>query len=408
MNYDCDIAIVGGGLNGPALALALSGAGFSVTLIDALPVETRADPAFDGRAYAVALTSQNLLRALGIWSAVEDHAQPILDIVVSDGRAGQGGSPLHVHFDHREIEEGPFGALVEDRHLRSALIAAVAANEQITMRAPERVVAQHVDNTGATLTLESGESLRTRLIVGCDGRASGTAERGGIGRMAWGYDQTSLVCAIEHEKPHDGVAHQMFFPEGPLAILPLQGNRSSIVWTEETTRANAVQAMSDVGYLAALRPRFGDFLGDIRLAGQRYTYPLGLSLARSWTADRIVLAGDAAHGIHPLAGQGLNLGLRDIAALAEVLTDAKRRGEDFARASVLERYVRWRRFDTAGLAIATDGINRLFSNDNPILRGLRDLGLGAVNAVPRARRGFMREAAGLTGDLPRLLSGRAL
>lgn len=408
MNYDSDIAIVGGGLNGPALALALASAGFSVTMIDALPVQTRRDPAFDGRAYAVALTSQNLLRAIGVWDAVAEHAQPILDIVVSDGRAGQGGSPLHVHFDHREIEEGPFGALLEDRHLRAELIAAVARDERIDVRAPARVVAQRTVPGAAELELESGETLRTRLIIGCDGRGSGTAERAGISRMAWGYDQTSLVCAVEHELPHDGVAHQMFFPEGPLAILPLKGNRSSIVWTEETSRAAAVQAMEDEGYLAALRPRFGDFLGDIRLAGQRYTYPLGLSLARAWTAERVVLAGDAAHGIHPLAGQGLNLGLRDIGALAEVLTDAKRRGEDFALDSVLERYVRWRRFDTAGLAMATDGINRLFSNDNPLLRGLRDLGLGAVNAVPSARRSFMREAAGLTGDLPRLLQGRAL
>ncbi|QPH55160.1 FAD-dependent monooxygenase [Pontivivens ytuae] len=407
MTPDTDIAIVGGGLNGPALALALASAGFRVTLLDALPPETFADPEFDGRAYAIALGSQRLLQGLGVWETVRDRSQPINDIVVSDGRVGFGGSPLHVHFDHREIEEGPFGALIEDRWLRSALADAVT-RAGIETRAPVRVTGQTIHPTHAELALEGGETLSCRLIIGCDGRGSGTAERAGIKRMAWGYGQTSLVCAVEHEQPHEGVAHQMFFPEGPLAILPLPGNRSSIVWTEETERAEAVQAADDESYLAALRPRFGDFLGEIRLAGKRYTYPLGLSLARAWTAERVALAGDAAHGIHPLAGQGLNLGLRDVAALAEVLADAKRRGEDWSRPSVLERYARWRRFDTGGLALATDGLNRLFSNDNPVLRGLRDLGLGAVNAIPAARRGFMREAAGLTGDLPRLMRGRPL
>jgi 2-octaprenyl-6-methoxyphenol hydroxylase len=226
--------------------------------------------------------------------------------------------------------------------------------------------------------------------------------------MQTDYHQTSLVCALEHERPHDGVAHQMFFAQGPLAILPLRGNRVSIVWTESTERAQAIQALDDDNYLAALAPRFGDFLGDVQLSGARYAYPLGLSLAEHWTAERVVLVGDAAHGIHPLAGQGLNLGLRDVATLAEVLTDAKRRGEDWARGPVLERYARWRRFDTAGLAMATDGLNRLFSNDNTLLRGLRDLGLGAVNATAPLRRGFMREAAGLGGDLPRLMRGRPL
>ncbi len=407
MTPDTDIAIVGGGLNGPALALALASAGFRVTLIDALPPGTTADPEFDGRAYAIALGSQRLLQGIGVWGAVGDHAQPINDIVVSDGQVGSGGSPLHVHFDHREIEEGPFGALIEDRWLRAALAEAVKG-AGIETSAPVRVTGQTIHPTHAELALEGGETLTCRLVIGCDGRGSGTAERAGIGRMAWSYGQTSLVCALEHEHPHHGIAHQMFFPEGPLAILPLPGNRCSIVWTEATERAEAVQAADDEGYLAALRPRFGDFLGEIRLAGRRYTYPLGLSLARAWTAERVALAGDAAHGIHPLAGQGLNLGLRDVAALAEVLTDAKRRGEDWSRPGVLERYARWRRFDTGGLALATDGLNRLFSNDNPVLRSLRDLGLGAVNAVPAARRGFMREAAGLTGDLPRLMRGRPL
>ena len=408
MEYDTDIAIVGGGLNGPVLALALARGGFRVALLDALPAAERGAADFDGRAYAIARGSQNLLSALDLWERLEADAQPIRDIVVADGRAGFGATGHHVHFDHRELEDGPFGAMVEDRHLRAALDAAVSRAPRIAVHAPARVVAQSVGPAAAVLTLEDGRSLTCRLIVGCDGRRSGTAARAGIGRMETDYRQTSLVCALEHERPHEGVAHQMFFAEGPLAILPLRGNRVSIVWTEARERAEAVQAMDDEGYLAALAPRFGDFLGEVRLAGARYTYPLNLSLARRWTAQRLALVGDAAHGIHPLAGQGLNLGLRDVAALAEVLADARRRGEDWSREPVLERYARWRRFDTAGLALATDGLNRLFSNDNAMLRGLRDLGLGAVNAAGPLRRAFMREAAGLGGELPRLMRGRPL
>jgi len=408
MKHDTDIAIVGGGLNGPLLALALARAGFRVTVLDAVPIEQHIAPDFDGRSYAIALGSQNLLRALDLWDGLADTAQPINDIVVADGRAGFGATAHHVHFDHREMEEGPFGAMVEDRYLRAALAQAVSADDRIDVRAPARVVAQRTDAQGATLVLDDGVELTCKLIVGCDGRRSGTAQRAGIRRMETDYRQTSLVCALEHDLPHDGIAHQMFFAEGPLAILPLCGNRVSIVWTESRERAAAVQAMEDDDYMAALAPRFGNFLGDVRLSGGRYAYPLGLSLAERWTAQRLVLVGDAAHGIHPLAGQGLNLGLRDVAALAEVLTDAKRRGEDWTRKPVLERYAQWRRFDTAGLAMATDGLNRLFSNNNPVLRGLRDLGLGAVNAAAPIRRRFMREAAGLGGELPRLMRGRDL
>ncbi|MGB8623160.1 MAG: FAD-dependent monooxygenase, partial [Paracoccaceae bacterium] len=224
----------------------------------------------------------------------------------------------------------------------------------------------------------------------------------------WGYGQTALVCAIGHEKPHHGIAHQFFMPPGPLAILPLPGNRCSIVWSETDARAARIQAMDDDGYLAELRPRFGDFLGEIHLAGARFTYPLSLSLANAFVAERVALVGDAAHGVHPIAGQGLNLGLRDVGALAEVLVDAHRRGEEIGAPDVLARYQQWRRWDTAMLAAATDGFNRLFSNDNPLLRGVRDIGMGVVNALPGLRRRFIREAAGLNGDLPRLLKGRPI
>ncbi len=242
--------------------------------------------------------------------------------------------------------------------------------------------------------------------MGCDGRASGVASRAGIGRTGWGYGQTALVTAIRHEKDHQGIAQQFFMPSGPLAILPLVGgHHSSIVWSETEGQAAAIQALGDAEYLEALRPRFGDFLGEIALAGERFTYPLSLTLANSFVAPRVALVGDAAHGVHPIAGQGLNLGLRDVGALAQVLIEARRRGEDIGAADVLERYQRWRRFDSTALALGMDGVNRLFSNDNPVLRLGRDLGMGLVNAVPGLRRKFMRQAAGLSGEVPRLLRG---
>ena len=399
-----DIAIVGGGLNGTALAVALARHGHEVALIDTLPVDRRADPGFDGRGYALSIASVRLLRALGIWDRVADRAQPILKVRACDGRVGQGASPLYLEFDHAEIEEGPMGHMVEDRVLRPALLAAVR-DADVTHLAGETVVAQAVDEAGARLVLASGREVGARLIVGADGRASPTAARAGIKRSGRDYGQTALVCAVEHDLPHEGTAYQLFLPHGPLAILPLPGNRSSIVWTETTAEAARISALDDPGYLEVLRPRFGDFLGDIRLAGARFSYPLILTLANSFVARRLALVGDAAHGVHPIAGQGLNLGLRDVAALTEVLTRARRRGDDIGSAITLADYQRWRRFDTTTLALGMDAVNRLFSNDNPLLRLGRDLGLAAVGAMPGLRRRFIREAAGLTGDLPRLMAG---
>ena len=402
MTYDSDIAIVGGGLNGPVLALALAARGRRVSLIDAQPEALRKNAAFDGRSYALALASVRLLARLGLWNKVSEQAQPMLEIKASDGRAGQGPAPFFLHFERGELEEGPMGHMLEDRHLRRALLEAVAAHELIET-VEGKVVSQETNESGAWLTLASGDVHSTRLIVGADGRTSGTAERARIRRTGWDYGQTALVCAIEHELPHNGIAHQFFMPEGPLAILPLVGNRSSIVWSERTARANGINALRDEDYLQVLRPRFGDFLGEIKLAGQRYAYPLKLTIANSFTDQRLVLVGDAAHGLHPIAGQGLNAGLRDVAALAHVIDHAEQRGEDFASALVLERYQGWRRFDTASLAASTDLTNKLFSNDNLLLRAGRDLGMGLINAMPGLKRGFMREAAGLNGDLPDLM-----
>jgi len=408
MKQDADIIIVGGGLNGPALALALASGGMRVTVVDARPAPARAETGFDGRAYSLAHASKRLLGVIGVWPHIADRVQPILQIKASDGHAGAGAAPFFLHFDHAEIEEGPMGFMIEDRHLYAAFLAAMTDAPNITLLSGETVTAQSTDQTGATVTLASGRQLTARLLVGCDGRTSGTATRAGISRTGWAYGQTALVTAVEHALPHHGIAHQFFMPQGPLAILPLPGNRSSIVWSEETTRATQIQALNDTDYLNALRPRFGDFLGEIKLAGTRFAYPLNLTLANSFIAPRLALVGDAAHGVHPIAGQGLNLGLRDVGALAQVVIEAQRRGEDFGAADVLTRYQQWRRFDTTALALGMDSVNRLFSNDNPLLRVARDLGMGAVNAMPALRRRFIRTAAGLEGDLPRLLQGQQI
>jgi len=404
MTQDSDLLIIGGGLNGPALALAAAEAGLRSIVIDALPADTRAEPDFDGRAYALALASVRLLANLGLWDRLAPDAQPMTGIRVSDSRVGEAEVFLGLDFSSAEIEEGPMGHMVEDRYLRRALLDAMEAAPQVTHRPAARVTAQTVTASGVAVTLEDGSTLTGRLLVGADGRQSGTAARAGIRRTGWSYGQTALVCPIAHEKPHEGTAHQLFLPPGPLAILPLTGNRSSIVWSERDAQAQAINALPDAEYLEVLRPRFGDFLGQITLAGPRYTYPLGLTLANAFVADRLALVGNAAHGMHPIAGQGLNAGLRDVAALAHVLSHAQRRGEEVASAAVLARYQQWRRFDTATLATATDLFNRLFSNDNPLLRLGRDLGMSLVQRLPDLRRGFLREAAGLTGDLPDLMA----
>jgi 2-octaprenyl-6-methoxyphenol hydroxylase len=409
MSWDTDILIAGGGLNGPALALALAQGGFRVTVVDARPAPDRAEAGFDGRAYALAVASVRLLKAIGVWGAVADKAQPILEIKASDGRAGEGAAPFFLHFDAAEIEEGPMGHMLEDRFLYAAFLAAMRAAPGITLLSGETVVGQEVSTSGVTVRLASGRELTAGLLVGCDGRGSGVATRAGIKRVGWGYGQTALVTAIRHEKDHEGIAQQFFMPSGPLAILPLKGgHHSSIVWSETDDVARAIQALPDDQYLEALRPRFGDFLGEISLAGARFTYPLSLSLAERFVADRVALVGDAAHGVHPIAGQGLNLGLRDVAALAEVLILARRRGEDVGSPVALEEYQRWRRFDATALALGMDAVNRVFSTDNPVLRLGRDLGMGLVSALPGLRRGFIRQAAGLTGELPKLLAGKPI
>lgn len=408
MTFDHDILIIGGGLNGPALGLALVRAGLTVAIVDAQPARARAEAAFDGRAYALAIASKRLLSAIGIWPQVEPHSQPMLKIKASDGRAGEGPSRLTLTFDSAEIEEGPVGFMVEDRHLYAAFLAAMQITQGLT-HIPATTVTDHQPGPqGASVTLSDGRRITARLLIACDGRASPTAARAGIRRSGHAYGQTALVCALTHARPHQGIAQQFFMPTGPLAILPLRGNRSSIVWSETDENARSIAALDDAAFLDVLRPRFGDYLGEIALAGPRFSYPLTLTLANDYIAPRLALVGDAAHGVHPIAGQGLNLGLRDVAALAEVLVTARRRGEDIGAPDVLERYQSWRRFDSTRLALGMDGVNWLFSNDNSALRTARDTGLGLVNRIAPLRRAFMREAAGLTGQTAKLLSGQPL
>ncbi|MCY4287608.1 MAG: FAD-dependent monooxygenase [Aestuariivita sp.] len=409
MRQKNSIIIVGGGLNGAMLALALAQAGFAVTLVDSRVLqETRQNDPFDGRAYALALTSQRLLLSLGLWEHVSKHAQPILHIKVTDGQVGEQPSPFWLHFDHAEIEEGPVGFMVEDRHLRHALLKFVNQNDRITFVTGTTVISQEISANIVSIQLDNGESLGGQLLIGCDGSDSLTAKRAKIAHVGRIYGQTSLVCALDHKLPHRGVAHQLFLPAGPLAILPLTGNSSSIVWTETNSEAAKIHHSDDSAYLAALRLRLGKFLGEIDLRGSRHQYSLSLRIAEKFVAERVALVGDAAHCIHPIAGQGLNAGIRDVGALAEVLATAARRGEDVGSSAVLRRYQQWRRFDCLRLAIATDAFNRLFSNDIPILRTARDLGLGIVNAIPELRRTFMREASGLRGTVPRLLQGKQI
>ena len=408
MSKITDVLIVGSGLNGATLAIALARAGHNVTIIDQARQNKKKITTFDGRSYALALASQRLLQAIEVWDNVAHCAQPIQEIKVSDGCIGEGSAPFWMHFDKGQLDEGPMGYMMEDRHLRPALLQAISQDNKITSIHGHSVISQETSTASAKITLDNGDQVEGRILVGSDGSGSETARRAGITHAQWNYDQESLVCAVRHELPHHGIAHQLFLPAGPLAILPLENHRSSIVWSENSIKAQQINAMNDEEYMTELRPRFGRFLGDIAFEGNRYSYPLYLALAQKMINHRLALVGDAAHTIHPIAGQGLNAGLRDIGALTEVLTKAARRGEDIGSITVLERYQQWRRFDTVTLALATDTFNRLFSNDIPILRAIRNIGMGFVNGFPDLKRTLIREAAGLTGDLPQLLQGKQI
>ena len=412
---DADVIISGAGIAGATLALALNSGGLRPVLIDPLPFEDQIAPEFDGRASAIAFSCFRQWRALGAGDLIEPHAQRIEQILVTDGRR-PGPAPglqlsTFLRFDAAEIadrvEGEPLGYMVENRHIRAGLAQAVRA-AGIEVLAPARVEGVEAGPGSATARLADGRTLAARLLVGSDGRASTVRREAGIGVVGWPYGDVGVVATVALDRPHGGVAHEHFMPSGPFAILPLTHDRASLVWTEQAARGRALAGVREEAFHAHLNRRFGDFLGEARLVGPRFVYPLALELAEAMTAPRIALLGDAAHGVHPIAGQGLNLGLKDCAALAEVLVDAAALGEDIGAETVLERYARWRRSDNVGLAVATDAFNRLFSSDLPPLRLARDAGMALVNRIGPARRFFMREAGGAVGDLPRLLRGEAL
>lgn len=409
-----DMVIVGGGLVGLSLALALGRAGLRVVVVDReVPAMAAADP-FDGRGSAIAWGSARVLRAIGLWDRLAAHAAPIRDIRVSDG-----DSLLFLHYDHRAAgvaengEPAPLGYIVENRFTRRALYAAIAEVPQIKLLAPAEVARLERSTGRVTAELADGRVVRAALAVAGDGRDSPQRRAAGIGAGRWSYNQTAIVCAIAHEQPHQGLAHERFLPAGPFAVLPLPDEAggthlSSIVWTERAALVPTLLALSDGEFSAEIARRFGDSLGALRVAGRRWAYPLDLVLADRYVTHRLALVGDAAHAIHPVAGQGLNLGLRDVAVLAECIVDAFRLGLDIGAADTLARYERWRRVDNLLVAAVCDGMVRLFSNDVAPVRLARDAGLGLVQQIPPLKRLFMRHAMGVLGDLPRLARGEAL
>ncbi len=407
MSYEqVDMLIAGGGFAGLTLAIALRqglGPSVSVTVADPTLGKSHAD---DERASAIVAAARRLFETLGVWQSVAGEAQPILDMAVTDSRVDDAVRPVFLTFAG-DVEPGePFAHMIENRFL-IAILEAKAREAGVALRTTAVTTVSH-DGERATVTLADGSTVKARLLVAADGARSSIREQAGIAVRGWEYGQSAIVTTVGHERDHEGRAVEHFLPGGPFAILPLTGRRSSIVWTETTDDAERIMALPDDGFHAELEQRFKLHLGEIRTVGARRAHPLGFFIARSFIAERIALVGDAAHVIHPIAGQGLNMGLRDIAALAEVLVDAARLGLDPGAADVLERYQRWRRFDTMTMGLATDGLNRLFSNRSTALRVVRDIGLGLVDRVPNLKRLFIREAAGLVGDVPKLLRGKSL
>jgi 2-octaprenyl-6-methoxyphenol hydroxylase len=400
-----DVLIGGAGFAGLALAIALRqglGSSFVVTVAD--PALGRAGA--DARASAIVAAARRLFETIGVWETVADGAQPILDMAITDSRLQDAVRPVFLTFGG-DVEPGePFAHMVENGPLIEAL-SEKAKQEGVALRsaavADFDLAANRID-----VRLSDGDTFAARLLVAADGARSTIRERAGIASHGWTYSQSSIVATVTHERDHHGRAEEHFLPSGPFAILPLKGRRSSIVWTEDAQEAERIVALPDPEFHAELERRFGLHLGEIAAVGLRRAYPLGLAMARAFIAERLALIGDAAHVIHPIAGQVLDMGLKDVAALAEVIVDAARLGLDPGSLAVLDRYQRWRRFDTMAMGIATDGLNRLFSNRSDVLRLARDVGLGLVDRLPAMKRLFIREAAGLMGEVPKLLKGEAL
>ena len=401
-----DTIIIGGGLVGQTLALALAAMEFRVALIERDAPDSHLAPAFDGRASAIASAPARMLRALGLGDVFDLHGCPISAIRVTDGL-----SPLHLHFDSEEATPGePLGMMLENRALRVGLLARVRASTGITLLAPASVTGLDYGDAAATVTLADGTQLVAPLVVAADGRKSGLRDGAGIRMAQWRYPSTAIVAMLAHERPHGNVASELFYPTGPFAQLPMPDlpdgrHRSALVWTVDARDAPAVMALSATAMAAEAEKRMGGFLGAVSLLSVPSCYPLGLHHAERYWAKRLILVGDAAHGIHPIAGQGLNMGLRDVAGLAHILGESLRIGLDIGHADVARRYERMRRFDNSMTAMATDMLTRLFAVPGRPAAGVRRLGLAAVNRLPPLKRAFMAVARGESGDLPPLLRG---
>ncbi len=393
-----DVCVVGAGPVGATLACRLAAGGVRVAVVDRAALPPMEHPDFDGRAYAVASGSRRLLEQAGVWERLPQAPGPILDIRVSDGRVGRRASSMFLHFDHAEAGSGPFGWMVEARSLRVALNAHLHAAAGLTLHAPaEAQVTRSFER--AVVRLADGTEIECSLVVAAEGRASPLREQAGIAVTRLPYKQRGIVAAIAHERPHHGVALEHFLPAGPFAQLPMAAtegapNVSAIVWTERTAQADRVIALDDAAFGREVQRRLGDHLGAIRPIGRRWLYPLGALHAHRYVDTRLVLVGDAAHGIHPIAGQGLNLGFRDVIALSELVIAAVEAGRDPGAATLLTDYQRQRRPANLAMLAATDVLDRLFSTDNPLVRAARDIGIAGVHRLPGLKRMFMRQAMG--------------
>ncbi len=404
-NAAADIVIAGAGIPGLTLALALARAlkpNFSIAVCDP---SLASEPAEDHRVSAITLSARQMLEALGIWAKIADQAQPVHEMVITDSKLDDVMRPAFLNFGD-EHSEGPLAHIVEHRALAAALREAAQAEAVRLM--PEPVRDFQCAKESVAVVFEGDHSLATKLLVAADGARSKLRARAKIPSVSTDYKQMGIVATIGHEREHEGIATQHFLPAGTFASLPLTGKRSSIVWAEETSEARRIVALPPEEFKRELVRRFGRKLGEIEVLSNVRAYPLSLSIARGFIGERLALLGDAAHVVHPLAGQGLNLGLRDAAALAESITDAARLGLDPGGPEVLKRYERWRRFDTVAMAGATDGLNRLFSNRSDTLRVMRDVGLGIVERAPKLKEFFMGEAAGDKGETPKLMRGEVL
>lgn len=401
-----DIVVVGGGYVGLSVAVAIKQAAphLAVEVVEAAPVDAwKTDP----RASAIISAATRMFEVFGLWDRIEPEAQPINRMIVTDSKTGDPVRPVFLTFDGAVEDGRPFAHMIPNTAMVGPLLSA-CAELGIAVRNGLRASDLKTEPAAAWLTLSDGSVLESRLVIACDGVRSKLRDLAGIKVVRWEYGQSGIVTTVEHERPHEGCAEEHFLPAGPFAILPLKGNRSSLVWTERTADADRLVVADDLVFEDELERRFGHKLGTIRAVGDRRAFPLGLTLSRSFIAPRLALAGDAAHGIHPISGQGLNLGFKDVAALAETVVEADRLGLDIGSVDVLERYQTWRRFDTFRMGVTTDVLNRMFSNDFAPLRAVRDLGLGLVDRMPALKSYFISEAAGHQAGAPKLLAGQAI